>query len=261
MPEDLAELAHRNLIEVLRLHADRSGGRVGDDGIVFLTEGPHPGGVFVNSAVPVSREALPAEVLARTERFFADSGARYEFWLRPGVDDALEAAALDAGMSLGIDFPVMVAHAPPPEPEGFDLRWAQDEDGIEAFLVVSDDAWRDEDVPDIPEMIRATFAEPERWLRPDTDIALGYLDGEPQAAAVSFTLGEVAYLCWVGTREAARGRGLGGAVSAAATRAGFERGARLATLEATDPGAPVYRRLGYETVGRYRNYWFEERPL
>jgi len=42
---------------------------------------------------------------------------------------------------------------------------------------------------------------------------------------------------------------------AAAARAGFELGAKFASPEAAEMGVPLYLRLGYGKIIRYRNYW------
>ena len=62
----------------------------------------------------------------------------------------------------------------------------------------------------------------------------------------------VAGIYWVGSLAAARGRGLGRAVTAAATNAGFDLGADFASLQASPMGEPIYRAMGYETIYDYR---------
>jgi ribosomal protein S18 acetylase RimI-like enzyme len=56
----------------------------------------------------------------------------------------------------------------------------------------------------------------------------------------------------VGTVPAARRRGLGELCTRWAVRAGFELGATAAVLEASDMGAPLYRRMGFVERSRYR---------
>jgi len=59
---------------------------------------------------------------------------------------------------------------------------------------------------------------------------------------------------WVGTVPAARRRGAADAVTRHVTRAAFEQGARMVTLQASAAGEPVYRRMGYREVGRYARF-------
>ena len=62
----------------------------------------------------------------------------------------------------------------------------------------------------------------------------------------------VAGIYWVGSLAEARGRGVGRAITAAATNAGFDLGAEFASLQASPMGEPVYRAMGYETIYDYR---------
>ena len=62
----------------------------------------------------------------------------------------------------------------------------------------------------------------------------------------------VAGIYWVGSLDEARGRGLGRAVTAAATNAGFDLGAEVASLQASPMGGPVYLAMGFETIYDYR---------
>ncbi|HLX89902.1 MAG TPA: hypothetical protein VKR22_15765, partial [Acidimicrobiales bacterium] len=57
---------------------------------------------------------------------------------------------------------------------------------------------------------------------------------------------------YVGTIPGARHRGLGELVTRWATDAGFGFGAAAVVLEASEEGDPLYRRLGFEEVSRYR---------
>lgn len=66
--------------------------------------------------------------------------------------------------------------------------------------------------------------------------------GDPSSAAVATP-----------TVADARGRGFGRAVTLAAMHAGAEAGAAVAVLQSTEMGHGVYRRLGFEEFGRYRD--------
>jgi predicted acetyltransferase len=68
----------------------------------------------------------------------------------------------------------------------------------------------------------------------------------------------VAGIYWVGTVPDARRRGLAEIATRAAGNAGFERGMRVAALQASAMGYPVYLRMGYETVASTR--WYLARP-
>jgi predicted acetyltransferase len=69
----------------------------------------------------------------------------------------------------------------------------------------------------------------------------------------------VAGIYWVGSLERARGKGLGRAVTVAATNAGFGLGADVASLQASPMGKPIYLELGYETAFEYQ-MWMSPPP-
>jgi ribosomal protein S18 acetylase RimI-like enzyme len=71
------------------------------------------------------------------------------------------------------------------------------------------------------------------------------------AGAMVIVTHGVAGVYWVGTTPAARGRGLAELCTRAASNAGFDLGARIAALQASVMGEPIYRRMGYVTVTRY----------
>lgn len=75
------------------------------------------------------------------------------------------------------------------------------------------------------------------------------LGGEVVGTALVVIDGPVAGIYNVGVRESARGRGIGRAVTAEVARIARATGCRLAILEASAIGAPVYRRLGFREVG------------
>jgi GNAT superfamily N-acetyltransferase len=79
-------------------------------------------------------------------------------------------------------------------------------------------------------------------------VACAYAPGDaPQACAVAFDDGTTIGVYLVGTARAARGQGLGSAVTAGALAA---LAPRPALLTATTQGRPVYERLGFRVVGR-----------
>lgn len=77
---------------------------------------------------------------------------------------------------------------------------------------------------------------------------LGRVDGDDVACSLAFCGGGAVGLYGVGTVPSCRGRGYGGALTQAGMDWGRDRGERLAVLEATKLGDPVYTRLGYRTV-------------
>src|SRR5262249_7478015 len=77
------------------------------------------------------------------------------------------------------------------------------------------------------------------------------VEGKPVAGAMTVVTHGVAGIYWVGTTPEARGRGLAEPCTRAAGNAGFDLGGRIAALQASRMGEPVYKRMGYVEVTRY----------
>jgi GNAT superfamily N-acetyltransferase len=76
---------------------------------------------------------------------------------------------------------------------------------------------------------------------------VGYVDGTPVASASAYTGGHLLRVDNVATLAEHRGHGYGAAITAAATAAD----ANLpSALLASDPGRPIYERMGYRTMTR-----------
>ena len=82
----------------------------------------------------------------------------------------------------------------------------------------------------------------------------GYLDGEPVSAAEVTVADGVAGLYGVVTREPYRRRGFGTALTAAPLIEARAAGCLTGVLQASEAGAGVYRRLGFEAFGEVREF-------
>ncbi len=74
---------------------------------------------------------------------------------------------------------------------------------------------------------------------------VAYLDGQPVAGGTVLMQAEVAGIYDVATDPAARGRGIGSAITAALMQMGWERGCQYATLQPSDDSYRMYQRLGF----------------
>ncbi len=82
---------------------------------------------------------------------------------------------------------------------------------------------------------------------PRMAMLVGAVDGQVVCAAAVFVTGVDAGIFAVGTLAEWRGRGFGAAITAAAVRTGAAAGGKVAHLQSTEDGYPVYRRLGFRT--------------
>ena len=83
---------------------------------------------------------------------------------------------------------------------------------------------------------------------------LARLDGRPAAVSLGVRAAEVLGIFNVATVPAARGRGLGRAVTLAAMRDGVTEGCRVAVLQSSEMGHKVYERLGFADFCRFDVY-------
>jgi hypothetical protein len=152
--------------------------------------------------------------------------------------------------------PEMICRHPlgdPGPPDGVELRVVTDEQGVIDFVGVNGDAYAIYGMPD--DVCAATFDRHGVVAAdPDVIIVVAYQVDRPVATALTYLSDGIASLQWVGTIAGARQLGMGKAVTAWATNAAFERGARFCTLQASPMGEPLYAQLGYVTLYRYLTY-------
>jgi len=255
--DGLLAAGDRNLAAVLRHAAATTPGAViDDDGRLLLvstvTTWPGP---YHNGALRLDREMRPDEVLDRAHDFFKGRVEGYLVWIAAHADGDLEETAVARGFaSLGdSSTPRMtIDHVPaaPPVPNGVTLSEVTDEAGRRAYADVTAVSYVDAFLP--ADVVHQQLARLDS-LRADGVRAVVATDnGEPVAAAMVVAGGGVASVQLVGTVPAARGRRLAELCTQWTVRAGFELGAPAVVLEASEMGEPVYRRMGFVELSRYR---------
>lgn len=259
---DLARLGHLNHAEFARESARWSGraGEIEERGGVLLTAASTTFPVLYNAATRLDDTVPATEVIERADAWFGARGRGWTIACRDldGIDDDLMAAAEAAGLVALMSPPEMVCRArladegARPVPAGSELRWVSDAAGFADFITVTAAAYQTLGLP--PEVFPEATTDLRAFIAPHVQSVVAYLDGEPVAAAQTILSHGIAGVYCVGTVEAARGTGLGEAVTRAVTNRGFDRGAAVNTLQASDMGAPIYRRMGYEELYRYRNF-------
>ena len=256
-------LAQRNLFDFYRAMASWSGERGASaevDGVLLYgTATDFP--VTCNGAARVDPSVPDDTVLDLASTWFAERGTGFTLQVEdPDGDDAgLVAAAEARGLVTLSHAPAMVCRARLADavaPDGIELQGVSGPGELaDHFVSVSDRAYQSlgmtagviEDV-----IVRRNLLCTDR-----VHSVVAMSDDGPLAAAqlvMSDPIDGVAVagVYYVGTLEAARGQGLGELVTRAVTNRGFDLGAGFASLQATDMGAPVYYRIGYELLTTYR---------
>lgn len=212
----------------------------------------HP--VISNGAFRREDSVDANEFVARAKEFFAAKERGFSIWVRGGQEEDrdLVAAAEAAGFQLVYEMPEMTLGeklAPPELPAGAELRQLTAVEQATDFWHVATISYSSIGFP--PEVF-AGYTNHAGLLAENVIAFLALLNGEPVSIAMTMVSHGVAGIYWVGSLEQARGKGLGRAVTVAATNAGFDLGADVASLQASPMGKPIYLELGYETAFEYQ---------
>lgn len=212
----------------------------------------HP--VISNGAFRRDDGVDAGELVARATEFFAARGRGFSVWVRgdQAEDRDLVAAAEAGGLQLVYEMPEMTLREklePPELPSGAELRKLTKVEQASDFWRVAIASYASIGFP--PEVFTG-YTNHAGLLAENVVAFLALLDGEPVGIAMTMVSHGVAGIYWVGSLEQARGMGLGRAVTVAATNAGFDLGADVASLQASPMGKPIYLELGYEVAFEYR---------
>jgi ribosomal protein S18 acetylase RimI-like enzyme len=257
--DDLARRAHLNLLEFSRESTRWGiGGRLEErDGVLLYATGTWVP-VLNNGAFRLDASVAATDVIARAEDFFRELRRGYTIMVRDtGEDDDLVEASTAAGLTaFDQSPPEMVCRerlADAPAPDRVELRVVSTPEEVADFAAVNSNAYATYGMP--TDALPAVFSRPEGLLAAENVVSVvAYADGEAVGAAQTLVSHGIAGVYWVGTVDGARGRGIGEAVTRAVTNAGFDMGASANTLQASVMGEPIYARMGYETLYRYRAY-------
>jgi ribosomal protein S18 acetylase RimI-like enzyme len=249
--------AHLNLVDSSRqfFALDPGAAIEAEPGWLFgAGSATHP--VISNGAFRRDDQVDAGEFITRASEFFAARNRRFSVWVKAGQpeDDDLAAAAEAAGFQAVYEMPEMVLGERPDPPDlapGAELRKLEELDQADDFWRVAIESYADIGFP--PEIFSG-YTNHAGLLAENVAAFIAYLDDEPVSIAMTMVSDAVAGIYWVGSRTQARGRGLGRAVTVAATAAGFELGADVASLQASPMGKPIYLAMGYEVAFDYRMF-------
>jgi GNAT superfamily N-acetyltransferase len=245
-------------VSAFLLEMGRAGGGVErDDGEVVWTVGGSPIG-YHNAVVACAVEPQRADALIDEWACELDHRGLPGSWhVSPSMRPAdLPERLLAAGFEDGGEEPAMAADlssAPgsPATVDGLVVERVRTAAALDAYSEVLAGGFGEGP----PEATWVTEVFRRIGLEDDTSWRhlLGRLGGRPVATATVFVHpAEVAGVYFVCTAPAARRRGIGAAITAAAMDEARGLGCTTAVLGSSPMGYGVYRRLGFEEVFRYR---------
>jgi len=142
-------------------------------------------------------------------------------------------------------------------PQGFTISEVQNETDLQDFKRVLVEGY------EIPEPMADGWVQAAHRVgigRTTWKMYLGRLDGEPVATNMLLNGGGVAGLYGVATVPAARGKGIGGAISLAPLLEARRMGYRWAVLFATEMGVHAYERIGFRLTDARINRYLWRNP-
>lgn len=220
------------------------------DGLVLsFTNQPEPS---LNSTV-VAREPVDAPLaLARAREAFAARGLPLGIGMQAGRHPSVDRAVRAAGLRRILERPGMVASldtlrdaVPPSDVE---IREVRDQGGADGLVRVDLDAFGGD--PRVAKAVHGAGA----FGVPGKRAFVAWREDAPVGAASGFLHEGAVGIMGVGVIEAARRRGVGAAITAAAARA--FAGADLAWLQPSPMALGMYRSLGLREVSRWE-VWVE----
>ncbi|HEX4254275.1 MAG TPA: GNAT family N-acetyltransferase [Streptosporangiaceae bacterium] len=204
----------------------------------------------LNGVLRVAPGSLNRTCVPAAQRWL--DGVPWRWWAGPDSDPELPVQLLSGGAELVQTQPVMsvdLDRVTPAEPvPGLDIREVTDGD-LGAWVRAYAPSFG---VP-AEQFGPVTRLEQQRPGQDASEVRLaGWLDGQIVASSVLLDRCGVAGVYAVTTTAGYRRRGIGAAMTAAALRAGRERGRRIGTLQASSMGQPVYLRMGFQVVAEYQ---------
>lgn len=228
-----------------------------DDNLVITDSGLPCDTFNTISRACLKHDTARADVEAAIH-YFAHSNRPFSWWLSPGDQpDNLAKLLLDAGLQEDYSEQAMTADLSQPlagdlSPNGLQIRRVQTPAELADFASIISGMWS----PPDPQVVRFYELGAPAILRPDSPMwfYVGYVEGTPAATGEATVHNGVVGLYNICTLPDFRQRGYGTAMTLRPLLDAQAANCHTAILQATEQGAPVYKRLGFETFGIITEY-------
>ena len=175
-------------------------------------------------------------------------------WLVSTAAEGFEAALTARGLRLLDEWPGMVARVEDlaePQPGDITMEEVSDHAQYNTWADVFSDAFG------FSESATAFMRDAHAWPclhQTNRTYLILRRDGVAVATGLLRSTPGVAGVYGIAVRRAFQKRGLGALATLLTVREGVRRGARLAVLQATQEGFPVYEKLGFQTICAFRSW-------